>query len=153
MKNSIKLISFFLFLGTLTFAQIMHENNKIINIVTIEYLFEDKFYSSKERVDLNISLVDEDDSTVSIVKSSDKRVIDGIAEVTFRVDVTVNKDIEDLIISDEIANGSIYQDGSLILNGVTPSSFILLDNAVSITIGDSKAGAIYNMSYIAKVKV
>ena len=153
MKDSIKLVSFSLFLGTLTFAQIMHEKNKIINIVTVEYFLEDTFYSSKKRVDLNISIAKESDSTVSIVKSSNQRVVDDMVEVTYMVDLTVNNNIEDLIISDEIASGSIYQKGSLMLNGLTPDNFILLNDAVSVKIGKAKVGEIYNMSYIARVKV
>jgi hypothetical protein len=153
MKNSIKLISFSLFLGTLIFAQFIHEKNKIINIITVEYFLKDTFYSSKKKVDLNISIAQESDSTVSIVKSSDKRIIDDMLEITFKVDVTVNKNIEDLIISDKIATGFTYQDDSLMLNGIAPDKFIILDDAVSITIGDAKEGEIFNMTYIIKVKV
>jgi hypothetical protein len=153
MKASIKLVSFSLFLGTLTFAQMMHEQNKIINMVTVEYFLEDTFYSSKKRVDLNISIAKESDDTVSIIKSSNQRVADNIAEVAFNVDLTVNENIKDLILSDEIATGYIYQEGSLRLNGIIPDKFILLDDSISITIGDAKEGDIYNMTYLTKVKV
>jgi hypothetical protein len=67
--------------------------------------------------------------------------------IELSVVVTVNRYISNLVIGDEIADGYAYQDGTLLLNNVVPKSFLLLDTALSLSVGDVKEGEVYRLVY------
>jgi hypothetical protein len=142
-KTIIKLI-LFLLLSSLAYSKI------ITNSVTLSYLFEDKFYSYTE--DTNISVVDESQNgdALSITKTAQYVDDNSTSKVEFNIVVTINRDISDLIIGDKIADGFIYQEGSLLLNDIAPANFLLLDSALSLSIGDVKEGEVYTLTYIAR---
>lgn len=138
------ILIFFLLLSSSAYTKI------ITNSVTISYLFEDDFYSYQS--DSNITIVDESPNgdALSMTKIAQERYTEdnSTLEVEISVLVTINRDIMDLIIGDEIAKGFSYQDGSLRLNGVAPSSFLLLDSALSLSIGDVREGEVYTLDYM-----
>jgi hypothetical protein len=148
MRVAIKLISLFL-LSSLAYSKI------ITNSVTISYLFGDESHFYQK--DSNISVLDKSQNgdALRMIKTAQKKYKeDNITfEVKFNIEVTVNRDISELIIGDEIVDGFIYQDGSLLLNGISPSSFLLFDSALSLSIGDVKEGEVYTLSYIVKEKI
>ena len=146
MKVVIKLISLFL-LSSLAYSKI------ITNSVTLSYLFEDKPYSYTE--DTNISVVDESQNgdALSIAKTAQYVDDNSTSKVESNIVVTINRDISDLTIGDKIADGFIYQEGSLLLNGKAPANFLLLDSALSLSIGDVKEGEVYTLTYIARAKI
>jgi hypothetical protein len=145
MRVKIKLI-FFLLLSSVAYTQIITSNT------TIDYLFEEESYSYQK--DFNISVLDrsQNGDALSMIKIGKKRYKEDncTLEIEFSILITVKRDIYELIIGDEIAEGFVYEDGSLLLNGVAPSSFLLLDSALSLSIGDVKEGEIYSLNYIAK---
>jgi hypothetical protein len=147
MRVTIKLISFLLLLlSSISYTQI------ITSSTTINYLFEDNSYSSQK--DFNITVLDKSQNgdALSMIKTDKKRYIEdnSTIEVEFSIVVTINRDISDLIIADDIAEGFVYKEGTLLLNGVAPNSFLLLDSAWSLSIGDVKEGEIYRLSYITQ---
>lgn len=148
MRVTIKPI-FFLLLSSIAYSKI------ITNHITINYSFGNKFYTHQE--DSTISVLDKSQNgdALRMIKTAQKKYKeDNITfEVKFNIEVTVNRDISELIIGDEIVDGFIYQDGSLLLNGISPSSFLLFDSALSLSIGDVKEGEVYTLSYIVKEKI
>jgi hypothetical protein len=144
MRVTIKLIFFFL-LSSLSYSKV------IINTVSVNYLFGEKFYSYQKKIKLDFFKLDRDNSALTIVKSANNRVIDNSLEITFKVSIRANRDISDLIIADEIAKRFSYQNGTLLLNGVSPKKFRLLDSALSIPVGDVKKGESYILTYVVRV--
>ena len=147
MRVTIKPI-FFLLLSSIAYSKI------ITNHITINYSFGNKSYTHQE--DSNISVLDktQNGDALRMIKTAQKKYKDdnNTFEVEFNIEVIVNKDITDLIIGDEIVNGFVYQDGSLLLNGISPSSFLLFDSALSLSIGDVKKGEVYTLSYRVREK-
>ena len=144
MRVIIKLI-FLLLLSSLAYSK------AIINTIALNCLFGDKSYSYQKEIKLDISKLDKGNSALTIVKSANNRVIDNSLEITFKVSVRANRDISDLIIGDEIAKRFSYQNGTLLLNGVSPKKFRLLDSALSIPVGDAKKGESYILTYVVRV--
>lgn len=119
--------------------------------VTLNYFVNDKVYTYEEKMPkLNILEMEEDNSALTIVKSSRKQYVHDKLEIEFTVLVTLHRDIEDLVISDNIVEGFIYKEASLRLNDDAPNDFKLLDRDLTIKVGDVKQGFSYKMSYIAE---
>jgi hypothetical protein len=68
------------------------------------------------------------------------------SEITFSINIMVNRDVSKLIINDEIEVGMEYKIDSLTLNG---KEHTLVDNKINIALGDVKAGEQYTISYTA----
>ena len=148
MKTSIKLISFLL-LSAIAYAKVTP-----YTLVTIKYMMGGKTYSYQEKIgDSNLSKEAEDSDALSIFKSADRKYRDDYLEVLFKVEVRVNRDISNLVISDEIDKQLSYQEGSLLLNGKSPNRSDIVKNILNITIGDAKEGELYRLSYVGRVKV
>lgn len=119
---------------------------------TISYLLGDNLYS--HHMDSNLTLLDESQNgdALSMIKTTQERYTEdnSTIELEIKISVTINRDIVDLVIADEIAYGFTYQDGSLLLNGIALSSFLLLDSALSFSVGNVKKAEIYELRYIVK---
>jgi len=144
MKVVIKLISLFL-LSSLAYSK------AIYNSVSIHYSFGKNSYFYEKEIKLDISEVSKGSSALTIIKSSYNRVVGNHLEVTFNLFITVNRDISDLIIGDEIAKRLSYQDGTLLLNGVSIKKIRLSNSALSVPIGNAKKGESYTLSYVVRV--
>jgi thermostable 8-oxoguanine DNA glycosylase len=145
MKNVMKLVPIILLPIMLYSTEVPYSS------VTLSYFVKDKVYTYEEKMPkLNILEMEEDNSAVTIVKSSTKRYVQDKLEVEFTVLVTLNRDIDDLVISDNIIEGFSYKKASLRLNNDSPNDFKLLDRDLTINIGDVKQGFSYKMSYIAE---
>jgi uncharacterized surface anchored protein len=139
----IKWISLFL-LSSIAYSKI------ITNHISISYLVGNNTYAYQQ--DSNITILDKDENgdALSITKVAQKKYEDNSSlEIEFTVTVNINREISELIIGDEIADDLTYVEGSLRLNGVAPESFLLLDSALSIFIGEVKAGEVYRLVYSA----
>ena len=146
MKTTLKLISFFLFLSAIAYATATP-----YSYVTIKYMMDGKFYSYQID-DSNMSKEVEDSDALTIFKSAEKKYKDEHIEVLFKIEVKVNRDISNLIISDEIDSNVNYQKDSLLLNNHSPKSSNIVKNRLNVTIGDAKEGQVYKLSYRGRVK-
>ena len=119
------------------------------NSATLSYMVEEKVYTYQEKIPLlNILKMEKNNSPLTIVKSSEKHYIKEKLEVEFVVLVTLHRDVNNLIISDNIIEGFQYKDTSIRLNNHFPKNFKLLDRVLTVPIGDAKRGYSYKMSYI-----
>jgi hypothetical protein len=145
MKNIIKL-------PLIVFLPIIVYSREIpFNSATLSYMIEDKIYTYEEKIPLlNILKTEKNNNAVTVIKSSEKHYIKDKLEVEFIVLVTLNRDVNDLTISDNIVEGFQYKDTSLRLNNRFPQKFKLLDKVLTIPIGDVKSGYSYKMRYLTK---
>jgi hypothetical protein len=145
MKNIIKL-SIVLFSPIFLYSIDVPSYNSILS-----YTVEDKFHTYQEKIPLlDILQIEQNDNAVTVVKSSKKHYTNNRLEIEFIIEVTLHRDITDLVISDNITQGFKYQDASIRLNRNFPSDFDLLDSVLTLHVGDAKKGYSYTMSYIAE---
>ena len=145
MKNIIKL-PLIIFLPSMVYSTEIPFNS-----ATLSYMIEKKTYTYEERIPLlNILKMETKNSAVTIVKSSEKHYVKEKLEVEFIVLVTLHRDVNDLIISDNIVEGFKYKDTSIRLNNYFPKKFKLLNGVLTVPLGDVKSGYSYRMRYIAE---
>jgi hypothetical protein len=145
MKNIIKLVPIILFPIMLYSTEVPYST------VTLSYFVKDKVYTYEEQIPkLDILEMEKENSALTVVKSSTKRYVKDKLEVEFTVLVTLNRNIDDLVISDNIVEGFRYKKASLRLNNDFPNNFKLLERDLTINVGDVKEGFSYKMSYIAE---
>ena len=144
MKTKIKLISFLLL------SAIAYATTTPYTLISITYTMKGKSYSYQID-DSNLSKELDDSDALSIFKSAEKKYKNNYIEVLFKIEVKINRDISNLVISDEIDSRVSYQESSLLLNNKSLAHSNIVKNMLNVTIGDAKEGEVYILQYRGRV--